>query len=253
MKSMCVPAGPSSPSSSTSVSPLSSMCVTPAARGLTVRSGSSRKPGVASPDRLVAKRAISPPVSAWSELIASAGLADPRMPRSSNDALSQVHQLSPSGAQARELDEVLRVEEQLVHLPELIDRKTLGTAQERVEVLERVLGSVADMVEAEDTPRSGVDDALLQAGELRLGEGVEHRPLGAGQRVVALLPLGRHADDRDVVVALARLLLGQADPADLVGRVEEVGILAEVERVVLAHDVACRRHAALARLEHLHR
>ena len=52
---------------------------------------------------------------------------------------------------------------------------------------------------------------------------------------------------------LARLLLAEAEPGDLVVGVQEVGEVLVVVVDDLAHDVARGRDAALARLEHLHR
>src|SRR5688572_22320539 len=100
-------------------SPLSSTWVKPLIRGFGVRSGSERKPG---------------PI--W---------VTPRPFRS-----SEVDEVAPAGPEPAQLDEVLRVQEQLVHLPHLVDGQPLGPAQQVVEVLEGVLGSVTHVVEAED-------------------------------------------------------------------------------------------------------
>jgi hypothetical protein len=112
------------------------------------------------------------------------------------------------------------------------------------------------VVGADHPPGLAVDHQLLEAAELRLGEGVQHGALGARQRQVfgvEALDVRRHLDDGDVGEPPPGLLFGQAHPGDLVGGVQEVGILAEVELGGLTHDVLGGRDAALAGLEHLHR
>ena len=77
------------------------------------------------------------------------------------------------------LDEVLGVEEQLVHPSQLVDGQPLGSMDEIVEVLEGVFGPVPAVVGAEHLARYAVHHQLLKAAELGLAEGVEHRALGA--------------------------------------------------------------------------
>src|SRR5258707_1270368 len=90
---------------------------------------------------------------------------------------SQIRQPLVAGAQPGQLNEVLRVEEQLVHLPHFIDSDSLGPAHQVVQVLECVLRPVADMMKTDDLAGVPVDNAFLQAGELRLEECVQHRAL----------------------------------------------------------------------------
>src|SRR5882757_3139753 len=59
---------------------------------------------------------------------------------------SQIRQPLVACTQPGQLDEVLRIEEQLVHLPHFIDSDSLGPAHQIVQVLERVLRPVADMM-----------------------------------------------------------------------------------------------------------
>src|SRR5258708_3336280 len=75
----------------------------------------------------------------------------------------QVAQVGRTGAQATELDEVFGIEEQLVHIPHLVDRDSLRPAQQVVKVLEGILRTVADVVEAQHAPRIAVNDGLLEA------------------------------------------------------------------------------------------
>src|SRR5580704_9254445 len=167
---------------------------------------------------------------------------------------SQVHRVELSRPQPAELDEVLWVEEQLVQLGHVVHGEALGPPDQVVDVLERVLGAVPHVVRAEDLAGVRVDDQLEPAGQDRPGERVEHRSLGGweGERLRVSV-IRRHLDLDDVAVLRRRLGLGQAAPSHLIGGVQEVGVLGEVECVVFAHDVAGGPDSALARLEHLHR
>ena len=69
----------------------------------------------------------------------------------------QVGELGVAGPEPGELHEVLRVEEQLIHPAERIDAQALRPMDEVVQVLERVLGAVADVVCAEYLARSSVE------------------------------------------------------------------------------------------------
>ena len=55
-----------------------------------------------------------------------------------------------AGAQPRELDEVLGIEEELVQLGHVVDRPALRPADQVVDVLEGVLGPEAHVVGTED-------------------------------------------------------------------------------------------------------
>ena len=59
---------------------------------------------------------------------------------------SQIGELALAGAQPAQLDEMLGVEEQLVHLGHLVDGQPARAAQQIVQVLERVFGAEPDMV-----------------------------------------------------------------------------------------------------------
>jgi hypothetical protein len=48
----------------------------------------------------------------------------------------KVDELGVSGAKARQLDEMLGIEEELIHVPELIDCQPLGPVNKIVQILE---------------------------------------------------------------------------------------------------------------------
>src|ERR1700685_4419880 len=167
---------------------------------------------------------------------------------------ADVRRVELSRPQQAELDEMFRVEEQFVQLGHVVHGEALGPPDQVVDVLEGILGAVPHVMRAEDLARVRVDDQLEPAGQHRPGEGVEHRSLGGREgECLRVGVVGRHLDLDDVAVLRPGLGLGQAAPGHLVGGVQEVGILGEVELVVLAHDVAGGADPALARLEHLHR
>src|SRR6266498_674722 len=169
---------------------------------------------------------------------------------------SEAQELVAACPQAGELDEVLGIEEQLVYATELVDGQALRAVDQVVQVLEGVLGAVADVMGAQHTTTASIHHQLLEAAQLGHGEAVQHGALGQGEWEalgVEVLDAWGHLDDDHVGDPLACLLLGEADPGDLIGGVEEVGVLGEVELGRFAHDVLGRGHPALARLEHLHR
>src|SRR5580693_9047200 len=132
-------------------------------RAATVNPSAASRPQVASP------MPDPPPVTTTTPGAAAAAVtAGP----------SQVHRVELSGPQPAELDEVLRVEEQLVQLGHVVHGEALGPPDQVVDVLEGVLGAVPDVMRAEDLAAVRVDDELEPAGQDRPGERVEHRPLG---------------------------------------------------------------------------
>src|SRR5438105_10631719 len=239
MKSMWAPARSSSDSSVAIGRPRSTTWVTPRERGLAVRSGRARKSARASsPSLRTASRRGTP---------GNATMA-PRVPAV---PVLQILELRLSGPEPAELDEQV-VEEQLVQVAHLVDGD--APAHELVEVLEGVLHPEADVVGADDPAGVAVDEQLAEPGELRVAHGVEHAGVADGHAdVLVVEALRRHLDLDHVAVLLPGLPLRQPAPRDLVGGVEEVGVLGVVPLPVLAHDVASGDAARLAGLEHLER
>src|SRR5579875_3601851 len=166
----------------------------------------------------------------------------------------QVAQIGRTGPQATELDEMLGIQEQLVHAAHLIDRDTAWSAEQVIEVLKSVLRAIADMMEAEIFATIPVDNRFEEARYLREHESVEHGSFRAGQGDIGQWDtFGRHLNNDDIVVALPGLFFREANPTDLIGGVQEIGIIRPVQLDFLAHDVAGGGHPALARFEHLHR
>src|SRR5712691_7568347 len=157
---------------------------------LTVKPSSRSRPQVASP------MPEAPPVTTATWLAVTG-------------SPSQVHQVDLARAQPRELDEVLGVEEELVQLGHVVDRPALGPPDQVVDVLERVLGAVADVVGTQDLARVRVDDQLEPAGQDRPGERIQHRSLGGRQRERLGVGVVRwHLDLDDVAVLRPGFRLG---------------------------------------------
>src|SRR6266487_1436147 len=114
---------------------------------------------------------------------------------------SEAQELVAACPQAGELDEVLGIEEQLVHATELVDGQALRAVDQVVQVLEGVLGAVADVMGAQHTTTASIHHQLLEAAQLGHGEAVQHGALGQGEWEalgVEVLDVWGHLDDDHV-------------------------------------------------------
>jgi len=107
-------------------------------------------------------------------------------PRSCSPSLLllQILELLHSCAKSAKLDEMARIEKQLVHARHIVDGHPLF--QEIVQVLERILTPVPHMAKAEHSPAIAVDEALLKAGPLRIQKPIKHRSIRKRKRNIPL-------------------------------------------------------------------
>src|SRR5258708_11825756 len=61
-----------------------------------------------------------------------------------------------------------------------------------------------------------------------------------------------HLNHNDIIVALPGFFLRQTNPGDLVGRMQEIGVISPVEFIMFTHDVTSGGHASLTSFKHLH-
>src|SRR5260370_27650561 len=59
-----------------------------------------------------------------------------------------------------------------------------------------------------------------------------------------------HLNHNDIIVALPGFLLRQTNPGDLVGRMQEIGVISPVEFIMFTHDVTSGGHASLTSFKH---
>src|ERR1700676_291258 len=175
------------------------------------------------------------------------------MPRLAPAVSSQVAQIGRASAQTGELNEMLRIEEELVHAPHLVNGDSPRTPHQVVEILESVLRPVTNMMEAQHAARVTIDNRFLEPGQLWEHKGVEHRAFSTRKRDITKRHiLGRHLNNDHILVPLPGFLLRQTDPAYLIGRMQKVRVIRPVKLAGFTHDVASGRHPSFTSLEHLH-